>query len=223
MNLSPKGSKFSIWAIPGKICTSSNNNYNCLLILIFAQLFSIMDENVSFNSWKPCLYDYKKIRSYTEQFTHNGMLNLDCLFNFRHPVEPGWHPVKLFSLSISWNWNIFMGTNTFEHAELNSENLPHRRPALFSQTTILSSLILRPVFSLFNSTFRTFALFIIWRQKIHLHEWDELSPYFTIILSDSSSYYFFICIQTISGVFSWWANITDWGRLYKKVIKVNPS
>jgi hypothetical protein len=34
-----------------------------------------------------------------------------------------------------------MGTNTFEHAEFKSENFPHRRPAVFSQTAILSSLI----------------------------------------------------------------------------------
>jgi hypothetical protein len=50
-------------------------------------------------------------------------------------------PRKRFSLSMSWNWNIFMGTNTFEHAEFKSENFPHRRPAVFSQTAILSSLI----------------------------------------------------------------------------------
>jgi hypothetical protein len=47
-------------------------------------------------------------------------------------------PRKRFSLSMSWNWNIFTGTNTFEHAEFKSENFPHRRPAVFSQTAILS-------------------------------------------------------------------------------------
>jgi hypothetical protein len=50
-------------------------------------------------------------------------------------------PGKRFSLNMSWNWNTFMGTNTFEHAEFKSENFPHRRPAVFSQTAILSSLI----------------------------------------------------------------------------------
>jgi hypothetical protein len=59
---------------------------------------------------------------------------------------------KRFSLSMSWNWNIFMGTNTFEHAEFKSENFPHRRPAVFSQTAILSSLISQQIFSLFNDT-----------------------------------------------------------------------
>ena len=29
-----------------------------------------------------------------------------------------------------------MGTNTFEHAEFKSEDFPHRRPAVFSQTAI---------------------------------------------------------------------------------------
>jgi hypothetical protein len=61
-------------------------------------------------------------------------------------------PRKLFSLSMSWNWNIFMGTNTFDHAEFKSENFPHRRPAVFSQTATLSSQISQQIFSLFNDT-----------------------------------------------------------------------
>ena len=44
---------------------------------------------------------------------------------------------------------IFSETNTFEHAEF-----PLRRPAVFSQTAILSSLISRQLFSLFNDTDR---------------------------------------------------------------------
>ena len=43
-----------------------------------------------------------------------------------------------------------MRTNTFEHAEFKSENFPHRRPAVFSQTAILSSLISQQIFLLFN-------------------------------------------------------------------------
>ena len=38
--------------------------------------------------------------------------------------------------------NIFMGTNTFKHAEFKFEKFPQRRPAVFAQTTILSSQIL---------------------------------------------------------------------------------
>jgi hypothetical protein len=49
---------------------------------------------------------------------------------------------------------IFSGTNTFEHAEFKSEKFPLRRPAVFSQTAILSSLISRQLFSLFNDTDR---------------------------------------------------------------------
>ena len=45
-----------------------------------------------------------------------------------------------------------MGTNTFEHAEFKSEDFPHCRPAVFSQTAILSSLISQQIFSLFNDT-----------------------------------------------------------------------
>ena len=37
----------------------------------------------------------------------------------------------------------FTGTNTFEHAEFKSEKFALRRPAVFSQTAILSSLISR--------------------------------------------------------------------------------
>jgi hypothetical protein len=45
-------------------------------------------------------------------------------------------------------------TNTFEHAEFKSEKFPLRRPAVFSQTAILSSLISQQMFSLFNDTDR---------------------------------------------------------------------
>jgi hypothetical protein len=49
-------------------------------------------------------------------------------------------PRKRFSLNMSYIWNIFTGTNTFEHAEFKSEKLPLRRPAVFSLNAILSSL-----------------------------------------------------------------------------------
>jgi hypothetical protein len=42
---------------------------------------------------------------------------------------------------MSWNWNIFTGTNTFEHAEFKFEKFQLRRPCVFLQTAILSSLI----------------------------------------------------------------------------------
>jgi hypothetical protein len=51
---------------------------------------------------------------------------------------------------MSWNWHIFTGTNTFEHAEFKSGEFPLRRPAVFSQTVILSSLISGQILSLFN-------------------------------------------------------------------------
>jgi hypothetical protein len=50
--------------------------------------------------------------------------------------------------------NIFTGTNTFEHSEFKSEKIPLGRPAVFSQTAILSSLISKQIFSLFNDTDR---------------------------------------------------------------------
>jgi hypothetical protein len=48
----------------------------------------------------------------------------------------------------------FTGTNNFEHAEFKSEKFPLYRPAVFSQTAILSSLISQQLFSLFNETDR---------------------------------------------------------------------
>jgi hypothetical protein len=46
-------------------------------------------------------------------------------------------------------------SNTFKHAEFKSEiKFPLRRPAVFSQTAILSSLISQQIFSLFNDTYR---------------------------------------------------------------------
>ena len=51
---------------------------------------------------------------------------------------------------MSENWNISTGTNAFKHAEPKSEEFPLRRPAVFSQTAILSLLIAREFFSLFN-------------------------------------------------------------------------
>ena len=42
---------------------------------------------------------------------------------------------------MSENWNICTGTNAFKHAEFKSEEFPLRRPAVFSQTVILSLLI----------------------------------------------------------------------------------
>jgi hypothetical protein len=36
---------------------------------------------------------------------------------------------RSLSFHPSWNWNIFTGTNTFEHAEFKSEKFPLRKPA----------------------------------------------------------------------------------------------
>jgi hypothetical protein len=73
------------------------------------------------------------------------------------PFAASWY--RSLSLSMSWNWNIFTGTNTFKHAEFESENVPLRKPAVFSQNGILSSLISQQIFSLFNDTDR-------WRHTI---------------------------------------------------------
>jgi hypothetical protein len=59
---------------------------------------------------------------------------------------------RSLSQCMSWNWNIFTRTNTFEHAEFKSEKFPLRRPCVFLQTAILSSLISWQIFSLFNDT-----------------------------------------------------------------------
>ena len=58
-----------------------------IIRFIFAQLFSIMDENISFNSQKPVLYDYEK-----NTFIHrviNAQWHAKFGLHFRHPVEPG--------------------------------------------------------------------------------------------------------------------------------------
>jgi hypothetical protein len=47
-----------------------------------------------------------------------------------------------------------MGTKIFENAEFKSENFPLRRPAVFSQTAILSSVISQQIYPLFNNTDR---------------------------------------------------------------------
>jgi hypothetical protein len=52
-------------------------------------------------------------------------------------------PRKRFSLSMSWNWNIFTVTNIFEHGEFKSEKLPVRRPAVFSQIAFVFSVLRR--------------------------------------------------------------------------------
>jgi hypothetical protein len=59
---------------------------------------------------------------------------------------------RSLSYCMSWNWNIFTGINTFEHAEFKSEKFPLRRLCVFLQTAILSSLISWQIFSLFNDT-----------------------------------------------------------------------
>ena len=46
----------------------------------------------------------------------------------------------------------FTGTRTFKHTEFKSEELPLLRPAVFSETAILCSLISRQLFSLSNDT-----------------------------------------------------------------------
>jgi hypothetical protein len=72
------------------------------------------------------------------------------------PFAASWY--RSLSFHPSWNWNIFMGTNTFEHAEFKSEKLLLHRPAVFSQTAMLCSLISQ-LFSLFNDMDQ-------WRQTI---------------------------------------------------------
>jgi hypothetical protein len=84
----------------------------------------------------------------TPEFFEYRFVLLGCM------LWPRKVPRKRFSFHLSWNWNIFMGTNTFEHAEFKSEKFPLCRPAVFSQTAILSSLISRQLFSLFNDTDR---------------------------------------------------------------------
>ena len=49
-------------------------------------------------------------------------------------------------------WNILTETHTFKHAESKSEEFPLRRPAVFSQTAILSSPISQELFPLFSDT-----------------------------------------------------------------------
>jgi hypothetical protein len=73
------------------------------------------------------------------------------------PFAASWY--RSLSLSMSWNWHIFTGTNTFKHAEFESENFPRRKHAVFSQNAILSSLISQQIFSLFNDMDR-------WRHTI---------------------------------------------------------
>jgi hypothetical protein len=76
---------------------------------------------------------------------------------YTRPFAASWY--RSLSLSMAWNWNIFTGTNTFKHAEFESENFPRRKRAVFSQNAILSSLISQQIFSLFNDTDR-------WRHTI---------------------------------------------------------
>ena len=63
-----------------------------------------------------------------------------------------------------------MGTNTLKHAEFKSEEFPHRRPAVCSQTAILSSPISRQflhfVVSLQNR-FHALALISVFDMNIH--------------------------------------------------------
>jgi hypothetical protein len=92
------------------------------------------------NRWKHHLWTFtftweKITKTNSGSHAHNKMRVMGCL------LWPRIVPRKRFSLSMSWNWNILMGTNTFEHAEFKCENFPHRRPAVFSQTAILSSVI----------------------------------------------------------------------------------
>jgi hypothetical protein len=51
---------------------------------------------------------------------------------------------------MSSNWNIFTGTNTFKYAEFESENFPRRKPAVFSQNAILSSLISQQIYTIIS-------------------------------------------------------------------------
>jgi hypothetical protein len=89
---------------------------------------------------------------YDCQFRPKYAINIVCVIS-EFPDRP-FAASRYHSLSfpISWNWTIFAGTNTFEHAEFKSEKFPLRRHAVFSQTAILFSLISRKLFSLFYDT-----------------------------------------------------------------------
>jgi hypothetical protein len=89
-------------------------------------------------------------------FDHLEKFGKVLIFSIR-PFAASWY--RSLSLSMSWNWNIFTGTNTFKHAEFESENCPRRKPAVLPQNAILSSLISQQIFSLFNDTDR-------WRHTI---------------------------------------------------------
>jgi hypothetical protein len=73
------------------------------------------------------------------QFRPKYAVNIVCVIS-EFPDRP-FAASRYHSLSfpISWNWTIFAGTNTFEHAEFKSEKFPLRRRAVFSQTEILFS------------------------------------------------------------------------------------
>jgi hypothetical protein len=78
-------------------------------------------------------------------------LNKSCkhrlIKHYSLPFAASWY--RSLSFHLSWNWNIFTGTNTLSsnHAEFKSEKFPLRRPAVFSQTAI------NFIFTNFTTTF----------------------------------------------------------------------
>ena len=76
---------------------------------------------------------------------------------------------KRFSVSMSWNCNIFTGTNTFWQAGFKSEKFPLRAPAVFSQTAMLFYL------NLFRTKF--FRCLATWvDENTRLHNPKRLVP-----------------------------------------------
>ena len=54
--------------------------------------------------------------------------------SFNRPFDVS--PYRSLSFHLSWNWNTFMGTNTFEHAEFKFEEFPLCRPQNVIQDSV---------------------------------------------------------------------------------------
>ena len=121
-------------------CTPSFFLYNYCVILLFFLDWEIFANlrNAVIRFLHCCLCERVVIPSKSTQNIDKYRANrIPISFTFiSHVLEPKY----------------FYGNyiNTFKHAEFKSEKFPLRRPALFSQTAILSSLISQQIFSLFN-------------------------------------------------------------------------
>jgi hypothetical protein len=97
---------------------TSNSSFNfCKLWFHFSyRAFALIPQGPTEQKpWRPCWCSRQKSL-------------IKIIFNLGRLLWPRQVPRKRFSLSMSWNWNIFMGTDTFEHADFKSENFPHRKP-----------------------------------------------------------------------------------------------